>query len=64
MAVRPKHYRTPDAPKPAPELVARDVLKDDHPLHEGFINWLGEAKPTRRKASEFLRLGYREARAA
>ena len=39
-------------------MVARDLLKDDHPLHITFVNWLNErnpdAVPTKRQAARFL----------
>ena len=36
-------------------VVAADVLKEDHPLHKAFVNWIGEKVATKRQAREFLK---------
>lgn len=35
-------------------MKAADLLSEKHPLHATFVKWLRGAKPTRRKAREFL----------
>ena len=55
-----------DEPKP---LVAADLLKTDHPLHQPLVSWMadkGKELVTRRQARKFLAEfpHYRAARAA
>jgi hypothetical protein len=35
-------------------LVAADLLKEKHPLHNAFKAWCGEKELTKRQASKFL----------
>ncbi len=47
------------AVKKQPQTVnikAADVLSDNHPLHQVFLNWLGDKPATKRKAREFCSL--------
>lgn len=36
------------------DVVAADILNKEHPLHNTFLKWLGNAEPTKRKARKFL----------
>jgi hypothetical protein len=56
MSVHPAAKRHLPLSKPVvqPAVVARDLLNPKHPLHGAFIAHLGENKPTRRQAANFL----------
>lgn len=51
--IKPKNFRRSD-PIPLPAITARSVVEGVGPLHDLFIVWLKDKKPTKAQAAKFL----------